>query len=123
MADAELRVINNTPLNDTLLSARANVRPALEDDEALLSRRLNALTAFGALGEADLAQDGQGLVLMVDERDIGRSQLEGGVRLSNTFAGDSTFSVLARYSRRPFSHHGGDFSRVRPFRRRASRGA
>ncbi len=110
MADAELRVINNTPLNDTLLSARANVRPALEDDEALLSRRLNALTAFGALGEADLAQDGQGLVLMVDERDIGRSQLEGGVRLSNTFAGDSTFSVLARYSRRPFSHHGGDFS-------------
>ena len=110
MADADLRVVNNTALNDTLLSARANVRPALEDDEAVLTRRLNALTAFGALGEADLAQDTHGLVLMVDERDIGRSQLEGGVRLSNTFEGDSTFSVLARYSRRPFSHRGGNFS-------------
>ena len=110
LADAEVRVINNTTLDDELLSARANVLPALETDEAVLNRRLNALTAFGALGEADLAQDQDGLVLMVDERDIGRSQLEGGIRLSNTFEGDSTFSVLARYSRRPFSHRGGDFS-------------
>ena len=110
LADADMRVVNNTTLEDALLSARANVRPALGDDEAMLNRRLNALTAFGALGEADLAQDQSGLVLMVDERDIGRSQLEAGVRLSNTFEGDSTFSVLARYSRRPFSSHGGDFS-------------
>lgn len=110
LADAEVRVVNNTTLDDELLSARANVLPALENDEAVLNRRLNALTAFGALGEADLAQDQDGLVLMVDERDIGRSQLEGGIRLSNTFEGDSTFSVLARYSRRPFSHRGGDFS-------------
>ncbi|WP_306016978.1 patatin-like phospholipase family protein [Oceanicaulis sp. MMSF_3324] len=110
MVQAEMRVVNATALDDQVLSARANVSRALEEDEDVLTRRLNALTAFGALGEADLAQDSQGLVLMVDERDIGRSQLEGGVRLSNTFEGDSTFSVLARYSRRPFSRHGGDFS-------------
>jgi NTE family protein len=110
LAEAEMRVVNATALDDDVLSARANVGRALEGDEDVLTRRLNALTAFGALGEADLAQDEQGLVLMVDERDIGRSQLEGGIRLSNTFEGDSTFSVLARYSRRPFSRHGGDFS-------------
>ena len=110
MAEAEMRVVNATALDDEVLSARANLGRALERDEDILTRRLNALTAFGALGEADLAQDQDGLVLMVDERDIGRSQLEGGIRLSNTFEGDSTFSVLARYSRRPFSRHGGDFS-------------
>ena len=109
-AEADIRVINNTTIDDGVLSARANLERALQGDEDLLPRRLNALTAFGALGEADLARDESGLVLMVDERDIGRSQLQGGVRLSNTFAGDSTFSVLARYSRRPFSHRGGDFS-------------
>ena len=110
MAGATIRVINDTAIDDAVLRARANLDAALETDDAALSQRLNALTGFGELGEADLARDGQGLVLMVDQRDIGRSLLEGGVRLSNTFEGDSTFSVLARYSRRPFSRHGGDFS-------------
>jgi NTE family protein len=109
-ADADIRVVNNTTIDDEVLSARANLERALQGDEDLLPRRLNALTAFGSLGEADLARDENGLVLMVDERDIGRSQLQGGVRMSNTFEGESTFSVLARYSRRPFSHRGGDFS-------------
>jgi NTE family protein len=110
LAAAPMRIVNHTSLDDALLSARADVGDTLEREDSLLSQRLNALTAFGALGEVDLAQDETGLVLMVEERDIGRSQIEGGLRLSNTFAGDSTFSVLARYSRRPFSRHGGDFS-------------
>jgi len=110
-ADAPVRIVNNTHLHDSVLANRADVSRTLDGEgHHRLERRMNALTAFGALGAVDLAQDGQGLVLQVDERDLGRRLVQGGLRLSNNFEGDSTFSVLARYSQRPFSRHGGEFN-------------
>ncbi len=106
----DLIIANNTALDDDVIRRRLDYDPKQPPDPATLDRRLRSLAAFGGFGEVDLGYQDGSPVLSVNERPLGKNLLQAGARVSNTFNGDSTHALLARYSRRPISRRGGEFS-------------
>lgn len=94
--------------NDSRISDDRIVDRFRDDDEEDRVQRLRNLAAFGGFDEVDLARSGDGYRLSVSERDIGRTLLQSGIKASNTFDGDSKFSLLGRLTRTPFSENGGE---------------
>ncbi len=124
--DGTLVVANNTGLKDELIKARFEyngVSTKLADkltdklgvkksqeSAKYQSRRLRDLASFGGFGEVDLGHSNGEAVLSVNENPLGRNLLQVGLNATNDFDGNSTYSVLARVTRRPLSSRGGDMS-------------
>ncbi len=108
--DGPLILINESGIDDDVIRDRFNYDTLDLDDRTDLSRRLQDLAAFGAFGDVDFVANPDVAILKVSERPLGRNLLQAGLRASTTFNGDSNFAVLGRFSRRPFSRRGGEFS-------------
>jgi NTE family protein len=107
---AAIEIENGSALDDRVIRERLGFTDQLAIGDVTLRRRLNQLMAFGGLEEADLVATEDGGVLTVEERPIGRNLIQAGFRLSNDFNGNSRFSLLGRYARRPFSAYGGELN-------------
>ena len=75
-----------------------------------VARKLQNLASFGGFSEVDLSINNNDVTLYVQERPLGRNLIQASVQAANNFNGDSTYGLLARYSRRPFSSRGGELS-------------
>ena len=120
--DGPLIVANNTGLKDELIKARFEYngvsgkiaqklsKNSSKDGTKYQARRLRDLASFGGFGEVDLGHSNGQAVLSVKENPLGRNLLQVGLNATNDFDGNSTYSVLARMTRRPLSSRGGDMS-------------
>lgn len=102
-------LINNTDLDSDLIKTRAasalSRRTTEEQD-----RQLRNLASFGGFGEIDLSTASGETVLTVNRHPMGRNLLQVGLNATHNFDGNSSYSILARLTRKPLSSRGGDFS-------------
>ena len=110
IADRPLIVRNETTVANKTVEERFRYSETDIDRPEVVKRKLQNLASFGGFGEVDLAITPDSAVLYVDERPLGRNLIQASVQASNNFNGDSTYGLFARYSRRPLSDRGGEFS-------------
>lgn len=106
----DLVLVNNSSIDDSVISDRLNYKAGDIDNDKKLDQRLRNLAAFGGFGNVDLARSLDGPLLSVEPRALGTTLLQGGVRASTTFDGDGQYALLGRISRRPVSRFGGEAS-------------
>ena len=97
-------------LSNSTLEKRFDYEPDDLGNPERVARKLQNLASFGGFSEVDLSINTNQVELRVDERPLGRNLLQASVQASNNFNGDSTYGLLARYSRRPVSSRGGELS-------------
>ncbi len=105
-----IKIVNKSLLSDALIRNRYQQGEGHKEDAKIQNRRLRDLASFGGFGEVDLGHSNGEAVLTVKENTLGRNLLQVGLNATNDFDGDSSYSVLARLTRRPLSSHGGDIS-------------
>jgi len=102
-----MTIVNHSSFDDDVIRTRFGYVDSFEENADLVGRRLMQLAAASDFEEVDLARGEDGAVLTVRERPLGRNLIQIGLRASNDFTGNSTFSLLGRYTRQPFSRRGG----------------
>ncbi|MEO0883472.1 MAG: patatin-like phospholipase family protein [Pseudomonadota bacterium] len=105
-----LVLVNASKIGDGIILDRLDYQAGDIDNDDQLEERLRNLASFGAFGEIDLARSGNGPLLRVAPRALGRNLLQAGLRASTTFDGDAQYSLLGRISRRPVNRFGGEAS-------------
>lgn len=107
---SELKIVNNTIVSDALIKSRYQQSQSHSDDPQIQDRRLRDLASFGGFGEVDLGYANGEAILTVKEKTLGRNLVQIGLNAANDFNGNSSYSALARITRRPLSTRGGDIS-------------
>jgi NTE family protein len=110
MVSSDFTIVNHTPVKDSLIRNRYLQGQGKGDNPTIKKRRLRNLASFGGFGEVDIGQSNGATVLTVDKNALGRNLLQVGINATNDFEGSSSYSVLARLTRKPLSANGGDFS-------------
>jgi NTE family protein len=110
MEATEFKIVNNTGMKDSLIRSRFLQGQSRTQNPVIQKRRLRDLASFGGFGEVDLGYSNGATVLTVDENKLGKNLLQVGLNAANDFEGSSSYSILARVTRRPLSQNGGDFS-------------
>lgn len=106
----ETFVLNNrSRLKDGLITRRVASDLKLTDPEKL-DRRLRNLASFGGFGEIDVGRSNGETVLTVNRNPLGRNLIQVGLNATSNFEGKSSYSVLARLTRKPIGPRGGDIS-------------
>jgi NTE family protein len=109
-ATSEFKIINHTTVNDALIRNRYLQGKNHEGNVKIQNRRLRDLASFGGFGEVEMGYSNGAAVLTVDKNELGRNLLQVGINATNDFEGSSSYSILARLTRKPLSSRGGDFS-------------
>lgn len=106
----KLLISNTTNIEDALIRRRfdwEHNEPKTPKDER---RRLRNLASFGGFGEVDIGRSNGDATLTVSENALGRNLIQVGVNATSNFEGDSSYSLLARLTRKPLGKSGGDIS-------------
>lgn len=108
-APASIVVRNDSVIDDVLIERRLGYQPEDFTNPDRIGRKLRDLASFGPFSETDLVlRDADTAVLDTRSLGLGRNLLSAGLRASNNFEGDSTYSVRGRLSRRPFGRSGSE---------------
>lgn len=114
-SDAPITLKNKSPIYDTLVLERYNQGASEPSENKKHARNLRDLASFGGFGEVDLVNRSGDTVLTVQPEKLGRNLLQIGFNATSDFEGLSTYSALARLTRKPLSRHGGDISLAAEF--------
>ncbi|MEP3890161.1 MAG: patatin-like phospholipase family protein [Hellea sp.] len=107
---AVTKIVNTSPLDDDLIKNRYQQGKSHTEDPKIQARRLRDLASFGGFGEVDLGHSNGETLLTAKENRLGRNLLQIGINATNDFDGNSSYSALARLTRKPLSSRGGDIS-------------
>lgn len=96
----KIRVINDTPLADEMISERIEAKVGEPLDLALLQQNISDIYGLATFDEVSFdvlsLEDSRELLINVRERDIGKHKLRFGLNIENDFKGDSTYAITAR---------------------------
>ena len=93
-----LEVESDTALSDRVLINRLSLSQENLSQPETLDRKLKDLAAFGDFGEVDLGRRGDAPLLSAREHHLKGVTVQGGLRASTTFNGDSRYGLLSRFS-------------------------
>ena len=109
-APESLKLINNTIIKDTIIENRLGWNSFLSEDRKTQVRGLRDLASFGGFGDVDIGRSAGDAVLSLSKNPLGRNLIQIGLNATNDFDGDSSYSLLARITRKPLAPLGGDVS-------------
>jgi NTE family protein len=101
-------VSNTSEIDNALIEGRFGLDETGTLEPHEFDARFRDLLIFGGFGEVDFAQTKDAYVLSTDPRGLGQNLLQLGLSSSNSFDGDSRFSLRGRISRRPLFARGGE---------------
>lgn len=104
------RIVNTTPIKDSIVKRRFNWTSRNAGDKDETGVRLRDLASFGGFGEVDIGRSSGETVLTLRDNPLGRNLVQVGLNASNDFDGTSSYSILARITRKPLGPRGGDLS-------------
>ncbi|MGJ8563243.1 MAG: patatin-like phospholipase family protein [Alphaproteobacteria bacterium] len=109
-APESLKLVNNTIIKDTIIENRLGWNSFLSEDRKTQVRGLRDLASFGGFGDVDIGRSAGDAVLSLSKNPLGRNLIQIGLNATNDFDGDSSYSLLARITRKPLGPLGGDVS-------------
>ncbi len=107
---SKVRIANNTTIDNTVLQRRLEWQKGHRLDDKDQERRLREIASFGGFGEVDIGRSKGETVLRIEKNPLGRNLVQVGLNATNDFDGNSTYSILARITRKPLGRNGGDIS-------------
>ncbi len=105
-----LKIINNTPVKDSIIAGRFGWTASGFSNKDEQDNRLRDLASFGGFGEVDIGRSAGEAVLSLKDNPLGRNLVQLGLNATNDFNGTSSYSILARITRKPLGSKGGDLS-------------